>query len=290
MKIARECIPCLARQATEIAVKSTDDKLVQEEIIIKCLEELSKLDFELSAPEIGRLMHLHAMNITGNFNPYQKLKDEYNEIALDITDIIKREQWIEDANDPFDLACRLSIAGNIIDFSVGLNLDYSKILASVSDSLESPLFGDGPKVLEESIANAKNIMFIADNAGEIIFDKFLLEQLPTDKVTYVVKGGPIVNDATIDDVHFAGIDKMVKVIDNGVAAQGTILNECSEEFLKAYCNADVVISKGQANYETLSDENKNIFFLLRAKCESVAKSFGCNKMDYVLTLSKKLTM
>jgi uncharacterized protein with ATP-grasp and redox domains len=127
-------------------------------------------------------------------------------------------------------------------------------------------------------------MYIGDNSGEIIFDKFLIENLPAHKVTYVVKGGPIVNDATMDDAISTGIVDLVKVIDNGHFAQGTILKDCSSTFKNAFNKADLVISKGQANFETLSDiKDKAIFFLLRAKCNSVASAIGCNRMDYVLT-------
>ena len=127
-------------------------------------------------------------------------------------------------------------------------------------------------------------MYIGDNSGEIIFDKFLLENLPLSKVTYVVKGGPIVNDATMEDAISTGLVDLVKVIDNGHSAQGTILKDCSSAFINEFDKADLIISKGQANFETLSSiEDKTIFYLLRAKCSSVAHAIGCNRMDYVLT-------
>jgi len=127
-------------------------------------------------------------------------------------------------------------------------------------------------------------MYIADNSGEIIFDKFLLENLPVNKVTYVVKGGPIVNDATMDDAISTGVADLVKVIDNGHSAQGIILKDCSSAFNNEFNKADIIISKGQANFETLSDiKDKTIFYLLRAKCSSIASEIGCNRMDYVLT-------
>jgi len=170
-----------------------------------------------------------------------------------------------------------------MDFSVGLKLESSDILKSVEDSVKHQIFGTGSTALKEAVEKAKKIMFIADNSGEIIFDKFLLQQLPMDKVTYVVKGGPIVNDATMEDAISTGVSDLVRVIDNGHCAQGTLLEACSEEFIKEFKEADLIISKGQANYETLSDvKDKKIFYLLRAKCKSVADAIGCKQMDYVL--------
>lgn len=284
MKISRECIHCLARQAVEIAEKATSSAAMQEEIIKKSLQELGQLDFNETAPEIGFRMLQHSKKITGIDDPYKILKEQYNEVAQEIYEKITEEKWLERAEDPFDMACRLAIAGNIIDFSVGLKLEPSDVVKSVEDSIKHDIFGTGTIALRKAVEKADNIMYIADNAGEIIFDKFLLMNLPTNKVTYVVKGGPIVNDATMDDAMSTGVVDLVRVIDNGHSAQGTILKNCSSAFISEFNKADIVISKGQANFETLSDvKDKNIFYLLRAKCISVASALGCKRMDYVLT-------
>lgn len=284
MKIPRECISCLARQAVEIAEEATSNIKMQEEIIKGSLQELGKMNFNETAPEIAFRMHQHAKKITGIKDPYKRLKEQYNEIAKEIYDRIIDEKWLDKAKDPFDMACRLAIAGNIIDFSVGLNLEPSDIVKSVEDSIKHDIFGVGSAALQKAVKESENIMYIADNAGEIIFDKFLLENLPRHKVTYVVKGGPIVNDATMEDAISTGVTNLVKVIDNGHSAQGTILKDCSSSFKEVFNKADLIISKGQANFETLSGiRDKNIFYLLRAKCGSVASAIGCKQMDYVLT-------
>ncbi len=284
MKISRECIYCLARQAVEIAEEATTNLTMQEEIIKRSLKELGEMDFNETSPQIAFRMHQHAKNITGINDPYIRLKEQYNEIAKEIYDRIVEEKWLEKSEDPFDMACRLAIAGNIIDFSVGLKLEHSDVVKSVEDSIKHDIFGTGTIALREAVEKAKNIMYIADNSGEIIFDKFLLENLPVNKVTYVVKGGPIVNDATMCDAISTGVTELVKVIDNGHNAQGTVLSDCSSSFNSEFDKADLIISKGQANFETLSDiKDKKIFYLLRAKCSSVASAIGCNRMDYVLT-------
>jgi uncharacterized protein with ATP-grasp and redox domains len=284
MKVSRECIQCLARQAVEIAEEATSNVAKQEEIIKMSLRELAEMDFNETAPEIAFRMHQHAKNITGINDPYMRLKEQYNEIAKEIYDRIVEEKWLDKAEDRFDMACRLAIAGNIIDFSVGLELEPSDIVKSALDSVKHDIFGAGTTALREAVEKAKNIMYIADNSGEIIFDKFLLENLPLHKVTYVVKGGPIVNDATMEDAISTGVVDLVRVIDNGHSAQGTVLKDCSSTFKSEFNEADLIISKGQANFETLSDvKDKTIFYLLRAKCSSVAASIGCKRMDYVLT-------
>lgn len=284
MKVSRECISCLARQAVEIAEEATSNVAVQEEIIKRSLKELGELDFNETAPEIAFRMHQHAKGITGNNDPYARLKMQYNEIAKEIYDRINEEKWLEKSENPFDMACRLAIAGNIIDFSVGLKLEHSDILKSVEDSVKHHIFGTGSTALKEAVKKSEKIMYIADNSGEIIFDKFLLQYLPMHKVTYVVKGGPIVNDATMEDAISTGVVDLVKVIDNGHCAQGTLLKDCSSTFISEFNESDLIISKGQANFETLSDiKDKKIFYLLRAKCSSVAAAIGCDRMDYVLT-------
>lgn len=284
MKIARECIACLARQAVEIAEEATDCIEDQEKIIHAGLKALGELCFDETPPEVAYRMHQAAKAISGVEDPYDRLKEEYNRVAQSICDTIEEEKWLERSENAFDLACRLAIAGNIIDFSVGLELSPEAILRSVEDSLKQPLYGINPSVLKEAAEKAERILYIADNAGEIIFDKFLLRELPMEKVTYVVKGGPIVNDATMEDAISSGVSALVHVIDNGHNAQGTVLKACSEAFLQAFHSADLIISKGQANYETLSDiRDKDIFYLLRAKCRSIAGVIGCQRMDFVIT-------
>lgn len=284
MKIARECIACLARQAVEIAEEATENLERQEEIIKKSLKELAELSFNETSPEVAFRMHQHAKDVSGIEDPYKELKKQYNQIGAEIYNRIIEEKWLENADDPFDMACRLAIAGNIIDFSAGLNLKHLDIVKSVEDSIKHQIFGTGTAALREAVEKADNIMYICDNSGEIIFDKFLLEKLPLEKVTYVVKGGPIVNDATMEDAISSGVADLVRVIDNGHSAQGTILKDCSDKFKKEFERADLIISKGQANFETLNDfKDKNIFYLLRAKCNSIASEIGCNRMDYVLT-------
>lgn len=283
MKVKHECIPCLVRQAIEISELLVEDQKTQEEIIRFTLNELSDITFDETAPYLAMKVHNYVKEVTGNNDPYKSFKVQFNAIAEDLIDELTLRDKIKDSQFPFDTACRLSIAGNVIDFGLGIHIDRQKVERSIKGSLEAELFGMTTEALWKRIDEAKNIMIITDNAGEIVFDKLLVEQMPMDKITYVVKGGPIVNDATMEDAVDVGMTKLVKVIDNGLAAQGTIMELVSEEFLEQFQSADLILSKGQANYETLSDlNNDRIVFMLRAKCKSIAGAIGCKQGDYVI--------
>jgi len=283
MKIKNECIPCLVRQAVEVAELMASDKETQEKIIKHGLERMNELDFNETAPAVAKDLHHYVRRVTGNLDPYKALKDTYNKIAEELVQTLKLENKVAESSDPFDTACRLSIAGNIIDFGLGISLDRSDVQCSIEESLVRPISGDSTELLKCCVARADKIMFLTDNAGEIVFDKLLIKQLPVDRVTYVVKGGPIVNDATMEDAQDVGMTELVRVIDNGYDAQGTLLEYCSEEFKKAFDAADLIICKGQANYETLSDlKDPRLFYLLRAKCISIAEDIGCPKGAFVI--------
>lgn len=283
MKIQHECVPCLVRQAYEVSSLLTDDVKLQQKIIRFALQDLSEITFEENAPYLSMRLHQYVKKVTGNPDPYKPYKEKFNRIAEEMIDKFQLREMIRQADDPFDIACRLSIAGNIIDFGLGVDLDADSVDRSIQESLKATLFGLSTQDLRQRVKKAERIMILADNAGEIVFDKLLVEQLPSDRVVYVVKGGPIVNDATMDDAIDVGMDQLVKVIDNGMEAQGTIFDGVSDTFMQAYKQADLIIAKGQANYETLSDEeDPRVIFMLRAKCQSLAEVIGCRRGDFVI--------
>lgn len=283
MKLQYECIPCLTKQLIKLATRVTSDEEKQVMIIEEGLRIISDHPFNSSAPMMTAQIYKYAKEVSGDQDPYKAEKKAFNVIANKYIETLGLKDRIKKSDDPFDTALRLSIAGNIIDFSLGHQITEDDVLKSVNLSLTTDLFGTSPASLKEAIDKASSILFIGDNAGEIVFDKLLIEQMPLDKITYVVKGGNIVNDATHEDAIEVGLDQLVKVIDTGAAIQGTILSSCSDEFLNAYKNADLIISKGQANYETLCDDaHSNTYFLLRAKCKSVAELLNCKTNDFVL--------
>jgi len=272
LKTYFDCIPCFIRQTLEAARVATSDEKLQEKILRGVLSAVSKMDLSKSPPVMGQYIHRLIREISGSHDPYKKLKDSFNKLALDIySDLSDR---VKKASDPFEAAIRFAIAGNIIDSGAVHNLSKSYIIETIEQAMSQELSGNIEN-LRIAVNSAKNILYLGDNTGEIVFDKLLIEQLPKDRVTFVVRGYPVINDATLNDAKISGLTDIVEVIDNGSDAPGTILEDCSKVFLRHFYDADLIIAKGQGNYETLSNEDKSIFFILKAKCPVIASNIGC---------------
>jgi uncharacterized protein with ATP-grasp and redox domains len=181
---------------------------------------------------------------------------------------------IEACDDPFEASLRIALAGNIIDFGPKATLNRVIIKEAMERSLIQRLNKDNVRLLKENISKADKILYIGDNAGEIVFDRVFIEKLPKEKIRYVVRGAPALNDVTLEDAKMVNMTGIVKVITTGVDIPGAILPLCSESFLKEYNDSDLILSKGQGNYEALSDELKNIFFLMKIKCPVIAENLN----------------
>jgi len=257
MRIFLDCIGCFIRQALDAARLATDDEQIHEKVV---REVLSKDD------------------------PYRKIKKRFNNLALKLYPELRKH--IIDSDDRLETAIRLAIAGNIIDFGVNNSLEESQVKETISDSLSGYLDPKQIQGFKDAVNAVEKILYLADNAGEIVFDRLLIEQLPYEKVIVVVKSTPVINDATMEDAEVVGLTRIVEVIDNGSDAPGTILETCSQDFVDRFKQADLVIAKGQGNYETLSHVDKNIFFVLKAKCPVIARDLGCEIGEMVLRKSR----
>jgi len=280
LKIGLECIPCFVRQAYEAMSLVTDDQKIMERILRQVLFRLANVSFDNTPPFIGRNIHRIIKLLSGNNDPYLEIKKDSNTLAMKM--MLSLKELIKSSTDPFETAVRLAIAGNIIDYGQGNYVGEEKIKKTISQCLDQPVSKENFNELKEEIEKASNILYLGDNAGEVFFDKLLIEELNGYPITFVVRGAPTINDALRDDARMAGLDKLVAVVDNGSDVPGTILEECSEEFKRLFFEADLVIAKGQGNYETLSDEQKKIFFLLKAKCPVIAEDIGCQEGDMVI--------
>jgi len=282
MKIYTGCIPCFARQAVEASEMATDNPELRERIIRAALKEIARLPFDRTPPYAGVIIHRIVRKMAGDVDPYKKLKTLYNRKALEYYPFMKK--LVDDAKDRFETAVRLAIAGNNIDFGVRKNSDVIHMDKIIKDTLHAPFRINHLASFRQAVRKASRILYIADNAGELVFDRVLIEEIPdfSKKVMFVVKGHHVLNDATMQDAREAGLTDLVRVIDNGSDAPGTIVDECSEEFRKELADADLVIAKGQGNYETLSEENYRNFFLLKAKCPVIAGDLGVEVGDIVL--------
>jgi len=281
MRTFLECVPCFVRQAFEAASMATGEERVREQIMRSVLRKASELSFSEPPSQMAFRIHRIVQALSGNADPYRALKERFNRVALDA--YAELSTWVREAARPLETAVRLAIAGNIIDFGVRGALEESDLWRTVREVLRQPFAIDHMARLEERLRSAGGILYLADNAGEIVFDRLLVEQLPAERVTFVVKAQPIINDATMDDAKAVGLTELVEVIDNGADAPGTVPERCSEPFRRRFEQADVVISKGQANYETLSDAPKEgLFFLLKVKCPVIARDIGCKVGDIVV--------
>ncbi len=280
MRTFLDCIPCFIRQALDAARLATDDKQIHEQVVREVLALANELDVSQSPPLMGQKIHRLIRKLVGVEDPYCKVKSEFNDFALKLYP--KLRKTIIESEKPLETAIRLAIAGNIIDFGVNSKLKKADIDAAISECMDRDFSVLSFDSFREAVTRARDILYIADNAGEIVFDRLLIEQMPIEKITMVVKGSPVINDATMEDAILAGLPKIVEVIDNGSDAPGTILESCSQTFRGRFDNADLIIAKGQGNYETLSDVGKNILFILKAKCPVIANDIGCEVGEMIL--------
>jgi len=280
MKTYLDCIPCFCRQALDAARLVTDDEGVHAQVLRETLRRAADMDFRRSPPEMGQQIHSLIRELTGDGDPYHSIKERYNRFALKLYPELK--ETIEQSVDPLEAAVRLAIAGNVIDFGVNAELHDAQVHQALEHGSTAPLDGPALGEFRDAVNRAERILYLGDNAGEIVFDRLLIEQMPREKITLVVKGGPIINDATMDDARMTGLCDVVEVIENGSDAPGTILEDCSDEFRARFDDADMIVAKGQGNYETLSDIPKDIFFALKAKCPVIAGDIGCEVGSLVL--------
>jgi len=275
-----DCIPCLARQVLEAARFASDNEATCRGILAEALSMLAAdVGLDHSPPQTGQRIHRLVRRASGQDDPYAALKRRSNASALAALPRLRR--LIEQAADPLDAAVRLSIAANILD--AGMNAAHMEgqlhgtgiadpaeaVTAALAEGMRAPLHGEVAS-LREAFAGAERILFLADNAGEIVVDRLLIERLPPGRVTVAVRGRPVLNDATRADAAAAGIDQLALVIDNGSDAPGTLLDDCAPGFCRVFDQADVILAKGQGNYESLSDATATIFFLFKVKCPLVA--------------------
>ncbi len=207
-----DCLPCIARGGLDAARFATDNKQDQLTIVKRVMAKLLEFDLDSPPPLMARFIQHTVREVTGIDDPYQRFKKKYNDFALNIYPelrVIKKS-----AKDRFDMAVRLAIAGNIIDFGTHNSVGSDKVLNTIDKSVTDIICGD-VAVLEAAVKNAQHILWLGDNAGEIVFDKLLLEEMETDKITYVARGGYALNDATTEDLEYTGISKIVDIMDNG---------------------------------------------------------------------------
>jgi uncharacterized protein with ATP-grasp and redox domains len=273
MNMHLECILCQQRQALRILRLVTNDQRLHEKTLRQVLQHLSNVEWTTDPMAISKGTYTIITRATGNPDPYQALKRQSNQDVLQIYSQL--QEYIQQSIDPLLTACKLAVAGNIMDFGAK---DHFNIQETIQHVLTTDFAINHYTSFQTALRHASSLLLFADNAGEIVFDKLLLETILHDhalrKITVIVKKLPIINDATLDDVSHIGLSDLPNIEFQYVntVANGNVpwLNPEVTAWMQAH---DVVIAKGQANYEVMSDV-PGIFFLLIAKCAIVAADTG----------------
>jgi damage-control phosphatase, subfamily I len=269
VKTAFECMACYLRQTLQVARASTADQELQLTALRRVAELIAGMDMERTPPENSVPVYRAIADITGCADPYLEIKQQSNKQALSLLPKCKKE--MAESHDPLATALRFAIGGNIIDYGAMHSFDVD---AAMERCLKAPFAVDHSRKLLQRVRgltrNAR-VLYLADNSGEIVYDSLVVSELADMglDVTVVVKSGPIINDALLDDARECGLDTIARILENGTHCPGTPLDSCSSELLQAFNDADLIISKGQGNFETLSEAEAEIFFLLTVKCPVV---------------------
>ncbi len=271
MNTSLECVPCIFRQTLDAVRRVSDDPAFSERVVREVAGWIHDADLRQPPPVMAQRLHRLLRGLTGIADPYANAKARDNALALGLLPELREK--LAKADDPLLLAVRLAIAGNLIDLGPKSDLSAEEILRSVRQ-VEAASFSGDIEAFRRAAAAARDILYLADNAGEIVLDRLLIEALGPARVTVAVRGSPVINDATIEDARAAGLYGTVDVVSNGSDVPGTVLEECNAEFQVRFCRADLVIAKGQGNFETLSEAPRDICFLFKVKCPVTAAKIG----------------
>ena len=282
MKTYLDCLPCFMNQIVRIGRMLNLSEADCFAMLREFAGQFSELELEDPPPKTSIRLYDMISRYTGLEDPFKKIKTESTSKALELYPELRRR--VEAASAPLSLAAKFAVAGNVIDFAVASEFDLN---AEIDRVVESGTFG---KWLEDdffvALASADWLLYLGDNTGETVMDRLFIETIVKETatpVTYVVREKPIINDAVLADAEAAGIDKCAKIISSGCRAPGTVLELCSPEFLELFHRAPLIVSKGQGNFETLSDVKAPIFFFLKAKCQVVAEHLKVNPGELILT-------
>ncbi|MCP4573508.1 MAG: DUF89 family protein [bacterium] len=266
MDVAVECLPCVLQSCLRLLDEGGIAEDRREDLIRRALQVLADADWRRSPPALAQELHAALREALGDTDPYRQIKLRSNLAMLE--QVPELRVMLAGADDPFAAAARLAVAGNVIDFGARHRFDPAEAIERV---LSVEMAVDDLDLLRADLAAARSVLYIGDNAGEIVLDRLFLDTVAHEGVTFAVRGGPVINDATLEDANLVGLPTCTRVITTGSDAPGAIPEGRSAEFQQALDEADVVIAKGQGNLEGLWEESRDIHFLLTVKCERVAR-------------------
>ena len=296
MRTKVDCLPCILRQAiraARAALKISEGDLESHEHTIRAIVNrvsmlIPGMDLSKTPPEVAAEVYDLVSYMTGVKDPYAEVKEEHIRKALELYD--KINDIVSNSDDKLRMAIKVAIIGNAIDLgAISDNVEVSEILSELYKGNWS-FSEEAFETFKANLEEGNTVLYIADNAGETVFDRPLLELIRDmgKKVRYAVRSFSIVNDATKEDALRSGIPEEL-IIETGSKFAGVVLRDCSEKFRRLFRNADLIIAKGQGNFETLSNEEGPIFFLLKAKCSPVATALGVPLGTLVFKTSPKFS-
>lgn len=292
MRTYTDCFICFMNLALNIARRTGDDEQREKLILEKVAGLLPTFSLDARPPEMAYVVNNVVKEVTGVEDPFEEDKRESNRIALGIAPEVRG--LIRAAADPLLSAIEFSIAGNSIDLGANHDLDLEKTLREIVEDEVMRIKTEDPsrfrlEELRESLQTSSSLLYLADNAGEIVFDMLLIElirqEYPGIEITVAVRNSPIINDATMKDAEEIGLTSLVRVISSGSDTAGTLMEMCTPEFRELFYSADTVIGKGQGNFETLSDIDRKVFLLFKTKCNAIARYTKSRIGDIMLITS-----
>lgn len=278
MRADPRCLECFVRQGDDLSLLLPDGE-PRQVLLADVHRWAHQVDRSQPPVLLGQVLHRRLRELTGDPDPYSGAKRVFNNLVMDLLPELRG--MIRQAPDPLLHTARLAIAANIIDLGPNGSLTPADALQALRGVLQEPFHADWQPFVA-ALSTAHRILYLADNAGEIVADQLLITAIGPARVTVAVRGAPTINDATIDDAHYTGLDTLVEVIDNGSDAPGTVLEQCSPRLRERFETADMIIAKGQGNFESLSDVDRPVFFLFKVKCPVVADRVGLPTGTHVL--------
>ena len=286
MKVCPQCFECALKQARTTAQYVTDDENLITAVLQETARRVAEASTSLSPAEFSMAAYDSVRERLGVLDPYLEQKKKFNAVAVGLAE--RLQERITRSSDPFRTAALLAAAGNVIDLGIGIVFDIETEIERV---LREGFAVDHLEAFRKELAGSRTLLYCLDNAGEVVFDRLFVEEIlrsfPSLRVTALVKGGPIINDATLDDAREAGLDDLLEVKTTGTAAIGVPLGSVNEETRRLLSESDLILSKGQGNFETLDSLERPFYVLLKAKCRCVAEALGVGEGEVVFMLRKR---
>ena len=281
MNVCLECLPCLGKNAVDAALRSTSEPELQKKILADSFRLLAENDYQMPPSCTARKILDIAFSYTGIEDLYAQDKRRSNDFAKQLLAGLSEIKAYHE--NEFESRLRLAVAGNILDFGIYSNLDIRQAMEALKSVFIAPLPEERIKLLQQKMDSAKRIFYILDNCGEAVFDRIFMTPYK-DKITLGVRGRAVFNDVTGTDLADCGLNGW-RFVENGPAGiPGTVLSECSKEFKNEFEKADLIIAKGQGNFETMDSYDRPIVHLLRVKCPVVARTLNQQRGELALVL------